>query len=284
MGGGHLGADDDTLAAGGLLLVDVLVLGRAVRVVGVSTAGTAAVELDAVTGARNSKALACAAGAARADAGRRGAVGRTGGEGWDVGAFVGVVLGVVIGGLFDGLLGKAAVELLEGGLVVLGVDDLAGLVGTLGLGSNDALWGDTTALGNGGGRDTAGLAVGRAGAGRRGLLGGWDVDDVQLAAGGGLGGVVLSGVVRDVVAVDDVVVPVALALLQGGALELEGADPSSGLLGVLGKGKLTLVAVPGAEKVHGLAVGGSAESEIELDSGHFDVLGFFFLFGNCIVM
>ena len=68
------------------------------------------------------------------------------------------------------------------------------------------------------------------------------------------------------------VVPVALALLQGSALELEGTSPATGLLGVLGKRELTLVAVPGTEQVHGLAVGGSAESEVELDSGHCDVI------------
>jgi len=83
--------------------------------------------------------------------------------------------------------------------------------------------------------------------------------------------VVLGGVVRDVVADDDVVLPVALALLECRAVELEGTDPSTGLLGVLGERELTLVAVPRAEKVHGLAVGGSAESEVELDSGHCDV-------------
>ena len=79
---------------------------------------------------------------------------------------------------------------------------------------------------------------------------------------------VFSGVVRDVVAIDDVVVPVALALLECGSLKLEAADPTASLLGVLGKGKLALVAIPGAEKVDGLAVGGSAESEVKLDSGH----------------
>lgn len=60
--GKHLGADDDALAAGGLLLVDVFVFGGAVGgVVGVAAAGAAAVELDAVTGARDTKALARAA-------------------------------------------------------------------------------------------------------------------------------------------------------------------------------------------------------------------------------
>ena len=71
------------------------------------------------------------------------------------------------------------------------------------------------------------------------------------------------------------VVPVALTLLQGRRGKLEASDPSTGLLGVLGERKLTLVAVPGTEQVHGLAVGGSAESEVKLDSGHCEV--YFFL-------
>lgn len=151
-------------------------------------------------------------------------------------------------------------------MVVLGVDDLAGLTGALGLRGDDAAGGNTTALGDVLG-SAAGLARGLGGSGSG--LGG-DVDDVQLAASGGLGGVVLGGVVRDVVTVDDVVVPVALALLEGSTLELEAADPTTGLLGVLGKGKLALVTVPGTEKVDGLAVGGSAEGEVKLDGGHCD--------------
>lgn len=77
---------------------------------------------------------------------------------------------------------------------------------------------------------------------------------------------------RDVVAVDDVVVPVSLALLQSSALELEAADPSTGLLGVLGERELSGVVVPRAEQVDGLAVVGSAESEVKLDSGHCKVI------------
>lgn len=57
------------------------------------------------------------------------------------------------------MLGKAAVEILESGLVVLGVDDLAGLVWALRLGCDDALWAEAAALGDGGGRDAARLAV-----------------------------------------------------------------------------------------------------------------------------
>lgn len=71
---------------------------------------------------------------------------------------------------------------------------------------------------------------------------------------------VLGGVVRDVVPVDDVlqeservigagekatyVVPVPLALLQGRALELEAAHPAAALLGVLGERKLPGVVIP----------------------------------------
>lgn len=143
----HLGADDDTLAAGGLLLVDVLVLGGAVRVVGVSAAVTSAVELDAVTRAGDAVAFAGAARAGTGDGAGTAGVGGAGGEGWDIRGIIGVVLGVI---RVNVLLGEAAVELLESGLVVLGVDDLAGLAWALGLGSDDALWGEGSALSNGG--------------------------------------------------------------------------------------------------------------------------------------
>jgi len=253
----HLSADDDAVAAGGLLLVDVLILGGAVGVVRVGAAGASAVELDAVTSAGDSVAFARAARAGGGDGAGAAGVGGARGEGWDIRVVIRLGVGLEV------LLGKAAVELLEGSLVVLGVDDLAGLTWALGLGGDDALWGKGAALGDVSG-GAAGLAV--SGGGLGGL--GWDVDDVELAASGGLGGVVLGGVVGDVVTIDDVVVPVALTLLESGSLELEGADPSTGLLGVLGKGELTLVAVPGAEEMDGLAVGGSAEREVKLDSGH----------------
>lgn len=55
-------ADDNTVAAGLLLLVDVLVLGAAfIRLIGERAAGTSAVKLDAVTLACDSVALACTA-------------------------------------------------------------------------------------------------------------------------------------------------------------------------------------------------------------------------------
>jgi len=149
----NLVADDNTLAAGGLLLVNVLVLGGAVlRVLRVAAAGATTVELDAVTSAGDAEAFAGAAGAGRADAGGAGAVGGAAGEGWDIRVIIGVIRVHV-------LLGKAAVELLKGGLVVLGVDDLAGLAGALGLGGSDARGRKSAALGNGTSRGAAGLAV-----------------------------------------------------------------------------------------------------------------------------
>ena len=58
----RLSADDDAVAAGLLLLVDVLVLGGAVGLfLREGAAGAAAVELDAVAGARDAVALAGAA-------------------------------------------------------------------------------------------------------------------------------------------------------------------------------------------------------------------------------
>ena len=79
-------------------------------------------------------------------------------------------------------------------------------------------------------------------------LSAWDVEDVELAAGGGFGGEFLGGVVAHVVAVDDVVVPVARAELEGvRALEAEGAFPGA-RLGVTvvqhGERELVLVVVP----------------------------------------
>jgi hypothetical protein len=72
-----------------------------------------------------------------------------------------------------------------------------------------------------------------------------------------------------VVAVNDIVVPVALALLEGLSLEAESALPATRLGRVLGERELAVVVVPRSEKVDGLAVGRSAEREVELDSGHF---------------
>jgi hypothetical protein len=55
---------------------------------------------------------------------------------------------------------------------------------------------------------------------------------------------IFGGIVRDMIAVDDVVVPVPLSLLQRSALEFEASQPSTALLGVLGERKLSRVVVP----------------------------------------
>lgn len=66
------------------------------------------------------------------------------------------------------------------------------------------------------------------------------------------------------------VVPVALSLGESGGREAEGTLPGAGLGGILGQRKLALVAVPVTDEVDGLAVGGGAESEAELNGRHFD--------------
>jgi len=98
------------------------------------------------------------------------------------------------------------------------------------------------------------------------LVGGlfaWDIEDVQDAASGWLDSGVLSWVVGDMVAVNDIVVPISLTGLEGGSLEFECSLPGTGLGRslVLGKRKLAGVVVPRPEKMDGLAAGGSAESK-----------------------
>jgi len=72
----------------------------------------------------------------------------------------------------------------------------------------DLAWAEGTT-----GRDLARVAAGVV-RGRRTVtttaaLPTWDVEDVELTAGGGFGGELLGWVMADVVAVDDVVVPVS---------------------------------------------------------------------------
>jgi hypothetical protein len=76
------------------------------------------------------------------------------------------------------------------------------------------------------------------------------------------------------VAIDDVVVPVSLARLEGRILEAKGTLPGTGLGGslVLGERELTNVVVPRAEKMNGLDAGRDAERERELMRRHFDFL------------
>jgi hypothetical protein len=77
-----------------------------------------------------------------------------------------------------------------------------------------------------------------------------------------------------VVSIDDVVVPVSLASLKGGALESECALPGTGLCGrlILSKWELSRVVIPRTEKMYGLDSGGGPETETKLNGRHVDLL------------
>ena len=79
------------------------------------------------------------------------------------------------------------------GVAVVGLTDVAGSIGLGGLWVGDLGWGQGTALGDG-------FALGGSG----GLAGGGNIEDVEGAAGGGLLGGGLGGIVGDVVAVHDI--------------------------------------------------------------------------------
>lgn len=84
---------------------------------------------------------------------------------------------------------------------------------------------------------------------------------------------------RDVIAVDNVVVPVSLALLECRPLEPESSFPTARFTRVLGQRKLAAVIVPRPDQVHGLTVGRGSEGEVELDGCHGGLV-FGFLKGN----
>jgi hypothetical protein len=237
---------------------DVLILGVGAAGVGivVATDAATAVDLDAVTLAGDAVALAAAVGAgvAHGGDGRRGrAAGAGRRDGWAG------ELRVVIGEIG---IGESGSELLNGdGGGEVGLAELTGSIGLGGLGVLDPGGRESTAHGDVGG---AALAwAGRSG-GRTG-----DVEDVELAAGSGLDGEVGGGVVRNVVSIDDVVVPVSLTGLEHGALEAEVALPGTGLGSIPGERQLAVVVVPGPEEVDGLDIRRSAEREVELDGGHY---------------
>jgi len=217
------------MAAGGAGRVGNIILGLAgAGVVGESTAGTTTVELDAVALAGDTVSLTRAVGGARGG----GKAGRAAGRDGAIHGWAGVVLIIRV---LEGRLGEAGGELVDGWLLVVGVDDVEYLVGLLGLGRDDlgsgaALW-DLDGL-------AGWLGLGSGGANSR------DIEDVQHAAGGGLLGGGLGGVVGDVVPIDDVVVPVSLSLLKSGWLESEGSLEATGGLLVSGERELTVVVVP----------------------------------------
>jgi len=108
--------------------------------------------------------------------------------------------------------------------------------------------------------------------GRR--LGLGNIENVQGAASGGLNGGLLAGIVRDMVTIDDVVVPVALAGLDGVGTEAESALPRTrlGRAPVLGKRELAGVVVPRPKKMDRLDARRNAKRERELDGRHVEEL------------
>jgi hypothetical protein len=258
----NLVADDDAVALGATG-DDLLILGAAGARLIIAAAGAAAVDADAVALAGDAVALARAGRAVRsrgAVAGRVGAgaerqVGADGADGRGDVEVGNDILSILV--IVDAGGGEAGAKLL-----LVELNDVAGGAGVDGLGSLDL--GDRQGAALGDISRVAAGALGRLGAGgvaAGGRLGGrlglGNIEDVELAAGGGLDGGLLAGVVRDVIAVDDVVVPVALAGLESGAGEAEGTLPRARLGGrlVLGKGELASVVVPRTEKVDRLDAG-----------------------------
>jgi len=103
---------------------------------------------------------------------------------------------------------------------------------------------------------------------RSGRAGLWHIENVERSASCWFLSEGLGGVMRDVVAVHDVIVPVALAWSECSTLEAESSLPSSSLGCIFGQGKLTGVVVPGPEKVDCLDICGGSKRETELDSCH----------------
>jgi len=99
-------------------------------------------------------------------------------------------------------------------LSVVAGNDVGSLTWALGLWAADGSWGDGATL-----WDSAGLTAGSTLVSSAG--GGWDVQNVELAASGWLSGEFAGWVVADLVTVEHVVEPVALAWDEDGALVAE---------------------------------------------------------------
>ena len=268
----HLLADNHALTAGRAGLVLVLGLRGALGVGGGVASGATTVELDAGAGAGDAVALACAAGRGRGDRAWGAAVAAAGAERWDI--RVGIGVAVAVGLVAEVCSAELGGKGLDGWVRELLLGDLASGMGLGWSWALDLRGIERAALGDLSSAGAACMARGLGCSLNGGGLGSWDVEDVELAASGWLGDGLAGWVVRDVVAVDDVVVPVSLALLQCGAWEAEGTLPATSLLGILGEWELPVVVVPGADEMHGLAVVGGAEREVKLDRCHFELIVF----------
>jgi hypothetical protein len=232
----RLSADNDALAASGGWNELVLGGGAAGLLIGVAAARSAAIELNTVTGASDTVALAGAGGAGRVvrHGGRLGEGGSAAGAEWwaDGWRWVELIVGVLLveGGLAEAAGDVGNSDLIKGAIFCL-EDSLGGVWG-------DWLWrldlgdGERATLGNIGGESAGFTAWGRrmlawragvlargrwfAGRGWLGWLAGllrllrllrlfgWNVENVQYTASSGFGRGRLGRVVRDMVPIDDV--------------------------------------------------------------------------------
>jgi hypothetical protein len=134
---------------------------------------------------------------------------------------------------------------VDGGLVIIGFSETSAGVWLLRFGVNNPAWRERTALRDIGSGRLEGifhLATSICGGWRRDRLSRWDIEDVQLSSGCLLHNVLLGGIVGDMVAIDDVVIPVSASELEGmSTLESECAFPRARLgLRVLGLRKRKL--------------------------------------------
>jgi len=126
---------------------------------------------------------------------------------------------------------EAFVKLInvDGRLVIIGFSETSAGVWLLRSGVNNTAWRESTAGGDVGSGRLEGIfhfATSLCSGWRRGRLSRWDIEDVQLSSGCLLHNVLLGGIVGDVVAIDDVVIPVSASELEGmSTLESECAFP-----------------------------------------------------------
>lgn len=117
-------------------------------------------------------------------------------------------------------------------------------------------------------RVSACATAGWSGVGSRRAFRCWYVQNVEFATSGGLSGRLSGGIVRDMVSVDDVVVPIPLTLLESTTSEFECTFPATGFGRVFSQGILTGVVVPGSDEMDRLTFGASAQRKVELDCCH----------------
>lgn len=280
-------ANNHAVSSSGTSLVCVVLrLAAAFGAIRVPATRASTIELDASTSASDAVAFASTARRSAGDGTWGTAVAAAGAERRHIGFHIRVgLVAVLLGVLVDLGSGELGCQLLQSRVLELLRADFPGLLRLVGSWRDDVGLGKWTTFGDTTAADAAGVARRRLlrGQGGVGSLAIGDIKDVELSLRGGLSDGLARGIMRDVVSVDDVVVPVALALLQCLALKPEGTFPASGLGSVLGQGKLAIVVVPGAEQVDGLDVGRSAKGEVKLDGGHYGLVFEMFIVRNGMV-